>query len=304
MKVIITGGTGMIGAALADAMARDGDEVILLSRSPQKGQAGLPAGVRLEGWDGRSAAGWGPLADGAQAIVNLAGESIAAGRWNASRKRSILESRTNAGQAVAAAIRQAKNPPRVLIQSSAVGYYGPCRDEIIAESASAGSDFLSQVCVAWEASTAEVEALGVRRVVIRTGVVLSLRDGAFPRMLMPFRFFLGGPVGSGRQWFPWLHLEDEVAAIRFLIENPQAAGAYNLSAPEPLTNRDFAKAIGKVLRRPAFFPAPAFAMRLLFGEMATLLLDGQRQVPERLLQAGFRFTYPQAEPALRALLAK
>ena len=304
MRIIITGGTGLIGAALSVSLAGDGHEVILLSRSAQKGRPGLPAGVRLEGWDGRTAAGWGRLADGADAIVNLAGESIAAGRWTAKRKRSILDSRVSAGQAVLEAIRQAGARPQVLVQASAVGYYGPRGSELVTEQAAAGSDFLSQVCRQWEDSTAEVEELGVRRLVIRTGIALSMRGGAFPLMVLPFRFFAGGRLGSGRQWLPWIHMDDEIAAIRFLIENPQASGVFNLSAPEPQTNADFSRLIGRSLNRPSFLPAPAFALRLLLGEMSTLLLDGQRQVPERLLQLGFKFRYNQAEPAIRSLLGK
>lgn len=302
MKIIITGGAGLIGRALAEDLAKDGHEAIILSRRPQPGTV-LPPGVRLEKWDGRTAQGWGKLADGADAIVNLAGENLSAGRWTAKRKRAIMESRTQSGAAVVQAVQQAVNKPRAVIQSSAVGYYGPSDDKLFSEDAPPADDFLAGVCQAWEASTQPVEALGVRRAVMRSGVVLSTRSGALPRMLLPFRFYAGGPLGSGRQWLSWVHLEDEVRAVRFLIDTPQARGVYNISA-EPLTNRQFAKAIGKVMRRPSFFPVPAFIIRLLFGEMSTVVLDGQRVSAQRLSDQGFQFHYPEAEAALRDLLKR
>ncbi len=305
MRVIITGGTGLIGRALAASLAADGHEVIVLSRAPERA-ASLPAGVRAERWDGVSAAGWGGLADGdvpgGVAIVNLAGENLGEGRWTAERKARFLTSRLNAGQAVVEAIRAAGTKPAVLIQSSAVGYYGPHGDEPVTERTSAGADYLGRLAVQWEASTQEAEALGVRRPVIRTGVVLSARSGALPRLMLPFRFFAGGPLGSGRQWIPWIHLDDEVRAIRFLIERPEASGPFNLCAPNPVTNREMAQTLGRVLGRPAFFPVPALALRLMLGKMATVVLDGQRELPQRLLDLGFTFRFPNLQPALKDLV--
>jgi uncharacterized protein (TIGR01777 family) len=301
MAIIITGGTGLIGRALVANLAADGHEVVLLSRTPERA-TGLPAGARAEGWDGRTATGWGHLADGAKAIVNLAGESIAAGRWTAERKRHISESRLNAGRAVVQAVEAATHKPHVVIQASAVGYYGPRGDEEVTEETPPGNDFLAQVAVEWEGSTAPVEALGVRRAIIRSGVVLSSAGGALPPLLLPFKLFAGGPLGHGQQWFPWIHVADEVGAIRFLIEDQAASGPFNLTAPHPLTNAEFSRVLGRVLRRPAIMPTPAFALRLLFGEMATVLLDGQRAAPRRLLGLGFIFRLPEAEAALRDLL--
>jgi uncharacterized protein (TIGR01777 family) len=302
MRIIITGGSGLIGRALAASLAADGHEVILLSRTPERA-TGLPVGVRAAGWNGRTAAGWSSLADGAEAIVNLAGESIAAGRWTPERKRRIRDSRLDAGRAVVEAVQAASNRPRVVIQASAVGYYGPHGDEEITEQTPPGNDFLAQaVVVEWEASTAPVEALGVRRAIIRTGVVLSEDGGALPRLMLPFKFFAGGRLGSGRQWFPWIHIADEVRAIRFLIDSQAASGPFNLSAPNPLTNAEFSRILGRVLGRPTLVPTPAPALRLLFGEMATVLLDGQRALPGRLLDLGFTFRFPEAEAALRDLL--
>lgn len=309
MRVIITGGSGLIGQELTANLTSDGHEVIILSRNPER-VTGLPAKARAERWDGRSANGWVGLADGADAIVNLAGESIAGEnlfailfkRWTPEYKRTIRESRMQVGQAVAQAITAVKNKPRVLIQASAVGYYGPRGDEEITEATPPGSDFQAQVCVDWEASTAGVEALGVRRAIIRSGVVLSPQGSVLPVMTLPFKFFAGGPLGSGRQWFSWIHIEDEIDAIRFLIDNPDASGAVNLCAPQPLPNAEFSRILGRVMRRPAFVPTPAFAMRLVLAEKAIIVLGSQRQVPRRLQQMGFTFRYPEAEAALRDLL--
>ena len=302
MRTIITGGSGLIGRALAAELAAPEHEVIILSRTPGRG-GGLPAGVRAVGWDGRTAEGWQDLADGATAIVNLAGESIAAGRWTAARKQRIAASRHQAGAAVVQAVAGATTRPQVVIQASAVGYYGPRGDEKITEEMAAGDDFLAQICVPWETSTEEVERLGVRRAIIRTGIVLSRAGGALPQMMLPFRLFAGGPLGSGRQGFPWIHLADEVRVIRWLIERDDASGPFNLAAPETLTNAEFGRVLGRVMRRPSFMPTPGFALRLVLGELSTLLLDGQRQVPQRLLDHGFTFRFPTAEAALRDLLS-
>ncbi|MGQ9458392.1 MAG: TIGR01777 family oxidoreductase [Anaerolineae bacterium] len=306
MRVLVTGGTGLIGRALSASLARDGHEVLVLSRDPARAGP-LPEGVRAVRWDARTAEGWGPLADGAWAIVNLAGASIAGEglmpkRWTPARKDLILQSRLRAGQAVVEAVTQAQEKPQVVVQASGIGYYGPRGDEVIAEDAAAGTDWLSGVAVQWEATTAPVETLGVRRVVIRSAVVLSQEGGVLPLLLLPFRFFAGGPLGSGRQWVPWIHIADEVRAIRFLMERPEATGPFNLVAPHPLTNRELVRTIGRVLRRPAVVPVPAFALRLALGELATLVLDGQRAVPRRLSELGFAFQFPEVETALRNLL--
>lgn len=301
MRVVITGGSGLIGRHLTKELAAAGDEVIILSRSPER-VSGLPAGARAEKWDGETVGPWAELLERA-AIVHLAGDGIADGRWTEAKKKSIRDSRVLSGRAIAEAIDQTTEKPSVLIQGSAVGYYGPRPgDAPVREDDASGDDFLARVSIEWEASTAGVENHGVRRPVIRTGVVLSTEGGALPKILLPFRLFAGGPVGSGEQWFPWIHIADEVAAIRFLIDHETATGPFNLTAPNPLTNREFAKVVGEVLHRPAFLPAPAIAMRALLGEMADILLTGQKAVPHRLEQLGFTFKYPTAEAALGALL--
>lgn len=300
MKVLIAGGTGLIGKALALALTESGNQVWVLSRSPEKAQ--MTARVQVTAWDGKSPQGWGQLINEMDAIINLAGASIGTQRWTENRKDEIRESRLNAGQAIVDAVKMASNVPRLLVQASAVGYYGTSSDLPLDEVSPAGSDFLSKICVEWEASTRPVEELGVRRVVIRTGVVLDRHEGALARILLPFYLFAGGPLGSGRQWLPWIHIKDEVDAIRFLMADETAWGVYNLTAPQPLINADFGKKIARVLKRPYWLPAPAFVLRFLLGEMSLLVLEGQRPLPRRLEAASYKFHYEEAEKALRDLL--
>ncbi len=307
MRVLISGGSGLIGQALTDNLASDGHKVIVLSRSPGD-VSGLPAGARAVAWDARTAEGWSHLADGAGAIVNLAGANLSGGgffpsRWTDEQTRIIRQSRLDAGRAVVQAVEQAGQKPGVVVQSSAVGYYGYHGDEVLTEAAPPGEDWLARFAAQeWEPSTAPVEEMGVRRVVARTGVVLSAEGGALPRLLLPFRLFVGGPMGSGEQWYSWIHLRDEARAIRFLIETEAAQGAFNLTAPNPVVNGELAKLIGRVMGRPSFIPVPGFALRLAFGEVADVVLKGQRTVPRNLLDLGFEFRFPTAEEALRDLL--
>jgi uncharacterized protein (TIGR01777 family) len=306
MRIIITGGTGLIGSRLAKSYAAEGHEVIVLSRNPAKYT--FPAGVTGVQWDSKTDAGWGHLADGADAIVNLAGAPINGGtlipkRWTPERKQRIRQSRIDAGKAVTAAVAAAAAKPGVVVQSSGIDYYGDIPgDRKLDETAPNGHGYLADVTVDWEASTASVAEMGVRRVVIRTGIVFSMESGALPITVLPFRFFVGGPLGSGRQWWPWIHVEDEVRAIRFLIENESAGGAYNLCAPDTPQQKDVAGAIGRVLRRPSLIPVPGFALKLLLGEVAELVLAGRRAIPARLQEAGFDFQFGELEPALSDLL--
>jgi uncharacterized protein len=310
MRVVITGGSGLIGRAVAAPLAAEGHDVVVLSRDPARVR-GLPSGARAARWDGRTAAEWEPLLERGAAILNLAGEGIAAGRWSEERKRRIRDSRVEAGRAVVEALRLAAaagRAPSVVLQASGVGYYGDCGDQEIGEDhppgggAAGADDFLAAVSVAWEAATTDVEPLGVRRVVLRTGIVLDRDGGALPKMLPAFRWGVGGPLGSGRQWFPWIHMADEVGAILFLLANPAARGPFNLCAPRPVTNRDFAHLLGRQLHRPALMPVPAPALRLALGEMADALLRSQRALPRRLLAAGYGFRFPELPGALSDLL--
>jgi uncharacterized protein (TIGR01777 family) len=300
MRVVILGGSGFIGRALTRSLAGDGHEVVIVSRGAPRAAGG---GVSFAPFDGRSGAGWRESLDGADALVNLAGENIASGYWTAGRKRRILDSRLAAGRAVMDALASVTARPRVLVQGSATGYYGDRGDAPAAEDAPAGRGFLAEVAAQWEASTAGAEALGVRRAVARTAVVLDGRGGALPRMLAPYRFFVGGPLGSGNQWFPWIHLTDEVRAIRFLLECPEAQGPYNLAAPGAVTQKELAEALGRALSRPAWLRAPETALRLVLGEMAQeLFLNGVRAVPERLARLGFSFRFPTLNAALADVL--
>lgn len=302
MLVLITGGTGLIGRALASNLVGDGHDVVVLSRDPQRA-SGLPSGVRIERWDALTASGWGSLVDGADVIINLAGENIAAGRWTPQRKRRIRDSRLSAGRAVVQAVEAAARRPGVVIQASGVGFYGNCSDdEEVTEETPPGDDFLAQLAIEWEGSTSCVRELGVRWVAIRTGVVLSTEGGAMPRMMLPVPLISAGRFGNGRQWFPWIHIDDEVDAIRFLIEIEAASGPFNLAATNPVTNAEFARNLGRELGRPLLVPVPALAMRILLGEMATALLGGQRAVPRRLLQMRFTFRFQDVGTALRDLL--
>ncbi len=300
MKVLITGGSGLIGRALTTSLTADGHEVIILSRDPGRSKRSVP-GVQLVKWDGKTSEGWGHLVEDTDVIVNLAGENLSDGLWTENRKKRIRDSRLNAGRAVVQAIENASHNPHVLIQASGAGYYGIQNPDLLEESAPRGSDFLADVSRDWEASTQPVEKMGVRRAIIRSGVVLSRQGGALGLMLLPFRFFVGGPLGSGRQWMSWIHIEDEVRAIRFLIDNESATGAFNLSA-QPVTNAEFSKAAGKTMGKSSFFRVPRFLLRLVLGEMSTMVLDGQRVSAKKLIDLGFEFKYGQIEEALNNLV--
>lgn len=304
MRIAITGGTGLIGRALGEALHTAGHTVTVFTRRPDLVDR-PPQGARPAPWTPADPDRLAEALRGADAVVNLVGESIAASRWTPARKERIRRSRIEAGEALSAALAAlpAAERPRVLLQASAVGYYGPREDDTpLTEAAPPGDDFLARVCIDWEASTTPVEALGVRRAILRTGVVLSPHGGALPLMALPVRLFVGGQLGSGRQWVPWIHIADEVAAIRFLLERDDAQGPFNLCAPHPVTNAEMMRALGQVLHRPVWLPVPAFALRLLLGEMSATVLTGQRAVPHRLQEMGFTFRFPQLRSALEDLL--
>jgi uncharacterized protein (TIGR01777 family) len=299
MNILILGGSGLIGKAFIQSALTSSHQIWVLSRRPE--QSGLPPEVKTMAWDGQTNSGWADLIENMDVLINLAGENIGSGRWDKARKERIRTSRVKAGQAVVQAIQSARRRPSVLLQASAIGYYGPHHDEILDESAQPGQDFLSSICQDWENATTPVESLGVRRILIRTGIVLSRRAGALPRLLLPFQLFAGGPLGSGQQWWPWIHLQDQISAMQFLMVHPQAAGAYNLVAPTPVRMADFGRILAQTLHRPYWLPAPAFALRLLLGEMSTIVLDGQRAIPQRLLGLGYKFQFPQLSSALSDL---
>lgn len=307
MRIVVAGGTGFIGRPLCDALASAGHEVVVLSRAgapvaPRDAGPGR-AGVTHAFWSGtENTAAWGHLVDGCDAVVNLAGESIASGRWTDARKRRLESSRVEPTRALGLAIRQATSPPRVLLSASAIGYYGSRGDEWLAESSTPGDDFLARLCVRWEEEARRASGRRTRCILLRTGIVLGTGGGALAPMVMQFRMFAGGPVGSGRQFMSWIHGHDWIALASWLLEKGED-GPFNLTAPNPVTNAEFAKALGEALHRPSALPAPAFALRVLLGEMAdALLIGGQRVVPQRTLDLGFRFRFDTLAAALAHLL--
>ncbi len=299
MRVGVTGATGLIGAELCRSLFKDGHQVVAFGRDPNRLKSVSP-GLEPVAWEADAPLP-GESLKGVDAVVNLAGEPIAAGRWTASRKKAIVDSRINGTRHVVAAM--AESGCKFLVNGSAIGYYGDRGDEPLSEESSPGHGFLASVCGRWEAEALKGEKQGLRVALLRTGIVLSPKGGALAKMLTPFKLFAGGPLGDGSQWMSWIHLEDEVALIRHLLEDAQARGPVNATAPNPATNQVFSTTLGKVLNRPAFMPAPAFALRLLLGEMAeALLLEGQRVLPKAAEAAGFQFKHPQLEAALRHLL--
>lgn len=308
MHIVIAGGTGLIGSRLVKSLAADDHQVFVLSRQPEKYKQALPTQVNLVQWDGKSAGDWVRYVDGADVIVNFAGENLAGegflpDRWTNEKKQKIRQSRSNSAYAIIEALKMAKNRPPVLLQSSAIGYYGPRGDERIVESSLPGDDFLGRVAVEWEDSTAEAETLGVRRIITRTGLIMADEGGPLERMVLPYKLFGGVYFGDGKQWWSWIHIEDELRALRFLMEHESASGPYNLTAPNPVTNREFGKILGKVMDRPSYMPVPRFAMNLLVGEVATVVVHGQRVVPAKLLELGFSFKYPELKQALEEILS-
>jgi uncharacterized protein (TIGR01777 family) len=304
VSIVIAGGTGFLGLPLADLLARSGSGstqpvVVLTRRIPPPAAT---SASRFVTWTPDGSTGpWKAEIEAAEAVINLSGEPIAGRRWSAAQKRRILESRVLATRSLVHAILEARRPPAVLINQSGVGYYGLLGAEVVDEDHGPGNDFLAQVCVAWEAEAAGATN-GTRVVVLRTGLVLERDGGALPRMLLPFRLGAGGPVGSGRQYWPWIHRLDWIDLVRFLIQSPSCSGPFNASAPNPVTNKEFARALGKTLHRPAVVPAPGFALKMALGEMAdALLLGGQRAVPARATAAGFKFRFNQLDQALAAI---
>ncbi len=301
MHIAITGASGLIGRALIGILREEGHTITAFSRKPDIHKAQFPQ-VRWVRWNPNDTVGMARVLKEADAVVNLMGENIASSRWTEKRKKALYESRVANGKALASALRAAEPRPAVLIQASAVGYYGARGDEPVDENTPPGDDFLARLCVDWEASTALVEELGMRRAIIRTGIVLSTQGGALPRLMLPIKLGVGGPLGNGKQWMPWIHITDEVKAIAFLIANENASGPFNLTAPKPVTNAEFTKTLARKLHRPAFMKVPGAALKILLGEMAEMLLTGQRALPSRLLELGYKFSYPNLEDALDNLL--
>jgi len=305
MRVLITGATGTIGLALADALTARGDQVVALSRDPERGQRVLGDGVEVHPWpDPEGAPPPAEALAGADAVVNLLGEPVAQ-RWTDTAKQRIRDSRVRGTRAVVAALKQlpAEGRPRALISQSATGYYGPRGDAPLDEQASPSDDFLAEVVVAWEQEAAAAES-AMRVVRTRTGVVLSSSGGALAKMLPFFKLGIGGPVAGGQQYVPWIHLDDVVGGLVHCLDSEEASGPVNLTAPEPVTNAELSRALGHVLGRPAVLPVPGMAVKLLYGEMAEIVTTGQRAIPARLRELGYSFRHPAIELALKDVLSE
>lgn len=296
MHALVTGGTGFIGQALCQELLARGWRVTVLTRDPARAARLLPANVQAVSEISAL------TTDPPQAVVNLAGENLGAHRWNAERKRAFIESRSGTTRRLVEWMRTLSPAPRVLVSGSAVGYYGARGDEVLDESAPPGREYQCDLCRLWEEEAQRAEEFGVRTCRVRIGIVLGPGGGALAAMLPPFRLGLGGHLGSGRQWMSWIHRADLIALILRLLEDQNASGAYNGTAPQPVSNREFSRTLGRVLRRPAVLPLPGFMVRLLVGEMAHLLLTGQKVMPQRPLEQGFRFRFPDLEAALREAL--
>jgi uncharacterized protein (TIGR01777 family) len=302
-RILITGATGFIGRPLSLELAKTGYEVVALSRRPAEAKNLFARQVKVAKWDAVTTEGWAELVNGSLAIINLAGENIGTGRWTEKKKKLILQSRLSAGSTITEAIQRAGQKPQVLIQASGIGYYGDRGDELLDEDSLSGTGFLADVARQWEQSVRGVEALGVRIVTIRLGIVLGAHGGVIPRLVQLFRFFVGGHPGSGKQWLAWIHVEDVIGVIRLLVENANCRGAFNVTTPEPILSKNFYGLLGNTMHRPAIFPMPAFMLKLMLGEMANeLLLPSLRAVPQKLFEAGYKFKFPYLPAAFADIL--
>jgi uncharacterized protein len=299
MKILITGGSGMLGQAIIHDPLFAKDEFVVLTR--RHGNYQLTERVNYQSWNPFVLDGWQDALQGIDVVLNLAGENIGSGLWTKSKKEKILMSRVSAGRSLEKAMLAMDNPPQVFIQSSAVGYYGSRGNEALAENASNGEGFLAHVCKKWEESSQELKTIDVRRIVLRTGVVLSKKSGLLPRMSLPIKLYIGGNLGSGKQYIPWLHIDDYTAMVHFLIHNENASGVFNLCA-QALPLSVVGKKMAEVYQRPYWLPVPDFAMKLLLGEMSSLVLNSQRVVPEKLAAMGYQYRYATIEEVLKSFV--
>ena len=310
MRIVIAGGSGFLGSPLAEVYAEEGHDVRVLTRSLPAGESrhesgtGVP-GITRVGWkpDGNNGP-WIAAVDGADAVINLAGESIGDKRWTPQRKADLRDSRILPARSLGAAVTAVKNPPTVFVSASAVGYYGMSGGEAKTEESPAGGDFLAHLCEDWEREAQKIERPGVRLAIIRSGLVLERSGGALAQMLTPFKLFAGGPLGSGRQYMSWIHRLDWVEMVRWVIQTSEVSGPINVTAPHPVTNREFARALGSALRRPSLVPAPAFALKLALGEFANYVVTGQRVIPARAQALGYHFRYPEIDIAFRGIFGE
>jgi uncharacterized protein len=301
MKIAIAGATGFVGSRLVEQLQAQGHQILILTRSPQQASSRFPQS-EIVGYSPLKSGEWQAAIDGCDAIINLAGEPIAEKRWTPAQKRVMLESRQIGTEKIVEAIAKATVKPPVLINASAIGYYGTSETSKFDESSPAGTDFLAEVCTKWEAAAQAASANGTRVVILRLGIILGENGGALGKMLAPFSAFVGGPIGSGKQWFSWIHRDDVVKLIVAALKDPQMQGIYNATAPNPVTMAGFAETLGTVMNRPSWLPVPNFALEALLGEGAIVVLQGQQVMPTQTLAQGFEFQYPSLKPALVAIL--
>ena len=304
MKIVIAGGTGFIGKKLVKRLLDDGCSVVILSRKLKPGEAESDGKIQYAQWDASTVGDWAFHLQNAEAVINLTGEPIAGKRWTDKQKKKIVQSRIAPTRALVAAIEQSSPRPGLLLNASAVGYYGDVEKGEVDETYPPGTGFLADTCALWENEAMAAAGLGVRIVLIRIGVVLSTGGGALPKLLLPFKLWLGGHLGTGAQWMPWIHQDDLVSAIVFILNNPDLYGPFNCVSPAAVTMREFAKILGSVIGRPSWMPVPSFALRLLLGEMSEMLLTGQKAVPKKLLGNGFQFKFNRLDEAFVDLLKR
>lgn len=301
-KIIITGATGSIGKKLVQKLTARGDEVIVFTRNPENAEKKIADAREYVKWEYERISVWMHELHGVDAVVHLAGANLGAKRWNEEYKKLAYKSRIISTRNLVEAIKQVEKKPKAFICSSAVGIYGNRYDELLDENSSLGDDFMANICKDWEKEAAKVEQYGVRRVSIRTGLVLQKDEGVLKKMLLPFKLFIGGPLGSGRQWFPWIHIDDIVGIYLHTIDNENIFGAINGASPGIVTMKEFAKTLGKVLRRPSLFPVPKFVMKLVAGEIAAYSVMSQRTSVEKILNTGYKFNFENLEEGLKSLL--
>jgi len=304
MNIVVAGGTGFIGGALCHSLVGEGHRVNILTRGLGQVPRETDAQINRVLWNGRDQGPWEQVLEGADAVINLAGAPIADARWTDARKRLLTDSRVLTTRLLVRAMSQRSSKPAAFINASGIGFYGASDDRRLDEGAPRGQGFLADLCLAWEAEALRAAEFGARVVLLRTGMVLEQDGGALPKMLLPFQFFAGGPIMPGSQWVSWIHRRDHIALIQWALTTPRVSGPINAVAPEPVTMNTFCEVLGRVLHRPSWLPVPSFALKILLGELGTLMTTGQRVIPAKAIVEGYTFHYPTLEPALRAILKK
>ena len=304
MKIVMTGGTGFIGRSLCASLCQEGHLVTLITRRREDAQRLCGSTVTAVEWNSRETGAWEYCLEDADAVINLAGEPIADGRWTEARKRLLTESRVLTTRLLVHALSRCSSKPRTLVSASGIGYYGASDDRVLDESAGRGQGFLADLCLAWEEEALRAEEFGVRVVILRTGMVLEQDGGALPKMLLPFQFFAGGPIMPGTQWISWIHRRDHIGLTQWALATPSVTGPVNVVAPEAVTMSRFCEGLGRILHRPSWLPVPGFTLSLALGELGTLMTTGQRVIPAKALSGGYVFRYPTLEPALQAIVTK